>query len=253
MAVVEKQRIVSKILAQMARLSGMPIPGELGVLDHLLIGVLQQDASFSRAFEAYRRLRRQFPDLNELRVSHPKEVAELLDGVPDRETKSKRILQILQFVFETTYLFDLESMRRKPLKQAQKQLSKITGTNDFAVSATVQRSLGGHAIPIDGSSFDLLSRIGLIPADIPVDQARMALEHIVPKSKGVDFALFLGELSDNPEKRRRFLDAVCPRSERSAGSKSQPRERANTDGVRSRHAKTTSRHAPAKRSGKDKN
>ena len=38
-------------------------------------------------------------------------------------------------------------------KQAQKQLSKITGVTPFAVAATVQRALGGPTLPIDESNW----------------------------------------------------------------------------------------------------
>lgn len=216
MAVADKQRVVSKILAQLTRHLGSPIPEDLAVLEHLLVGVLQQDTSFGNAIEAYRRIKTAFFDFNELRVSHPRELEGLLEGIPNREEKSRRILQILQFIFETTYLFDLESMRRKPLKQAQKQLSKIAGTNEFAVAATVQRSLGGHAIPLDQRTCALLAKLGLANDGEDHEQIRSGLEHLVPKAKGVEFSLFLGELIGDPEKQRRVLSSVLPRGKRPA-------------------------------------
>ncbi|MGL5095229.1 MAG: hypothetical protein ACRDD1_06550, partial [Planctomycetia bacterium] len=139
MATPNKQRLVAKLLAHLAKLYPDELPKEATVLDHMLLGVVQEETPFAAAMEAYRRLRVAFPDVNELRVSHRNEIVEQLADVPDAPEKARRILQILQFIFETTYAFDLESMRKKPLKQAQKQLSKISGTTPFVVAAVVQR------------------------------------------------------------------------------------------------------------------
>jgi endonuclease-3 len=52
----------------------------------------------------------------------------------------------------------------------------------------VQQSLGGHALPVDGATLRVASRLGLVEAD-PADAeaARTSLEHQVPKAKGTLF------------------------------------------------------------------
>ena len=71
--------------------------------------------SFSQSIDSFHKLISSFHDLNELRVSHVDEVMDSLhESVPDRALKAKRIVQILQFVFETTYSYDLEQMKKKP-------------------------------------------------------------------------------------------------------------------------------------------
>lgn len=208
MASSDKQRIVAKLLAQIPKFLSEHIPDNLSVLDHLLLGVLQEDTCFTLAAAAYERLRVNFFDFNELRVSHPRELLDYLADLPDAERKARCILEILQFIFETTYAFDLEAMKRKPLKQAHKQLSKIAGASDFAVAAAVQRSLGGHALPIDSPMHDLLTRLKLADASDTLEQVRTAMEHFVPKTKGIEFCLALSSVAADASQQPRFLQAV---------------------------------------------
>jgi endonuclease-3 len=52
----------------------------------------------------------------------------------------------------------------------------------------LQRSLGGHAIPLDPPTLRCSRRLGLIDgAHDDVEAARASLEHLVPKAKGPQF------------------------------------------------------------------
>lgn len=211
MVTPHKQRILAKLLSTLGKKYDDKPPPDQSVLDHLLLAVLQEGTSLPVAIQAHRRLLSGFHDLNELRVSHPSELIEHLDGVTDKETKSRRILAILKFVFETTYAFDLESMRKKPIKQAQKQLSKITGASPFAVAAVVQRALGGHALPIDERMHEILFRLELLDDLEPSDEARGGLEHLIPKAKGPSFCILLGELAADTRGQEEVLLSIHPK------------------------------------------
>ncbi len=82
--------------------------------------------------------------------------------VPDGEARGQRLIDFLQEVFETTYSFDLESLQKKGVKQAAKQLSRYQAANDYAVAWVVQKSLGGHAIPLDAARCACLGRLGML-------------------------------------------------------------------------------------------
>lgn len=224
MVAPNKQRVLTKLLPLLPK-PAAEYPKELTVLDHLLLGVLQEEAALEPALNAYRQLRTVFLDLNELRVSHPNELVDYLSEVPDSEVKARRILQILRFVFETTYTFDLESMRRKPLKQAQKQLSKINGATDYSVAAAVQRALGGHSIPIDNAMVAFLGSIELAEEGETVAQLRGTLEHLIPKAKGVAFSLGVSEIAHNPKLQSEVTSSVSgvakPKAEKADKAKSE--------------------------------
>ena len=82
------------------------------VLEHLLYACCLENASYHAADTAYRVLTTQFFDLNEVRVSTVKELAESLPMLPDPISAASNVRKILQHVFETTYSFDLEPLHK---------------------------------------------------------------------------------------------------------------------------------------------
>jgi endonuclease-3 len=202
-ALVEKR--LAKCMATAQKKYPVKPPKEFAVIDHLLYAVIQENVAPSRALPVFQKLRASFTDLNELRVSHRREIEFLLGEVRDRQDKAKRILDLLQFVFETGYSYDLESMRKKPIKQAQRQLSQINGMTAFSVAATVQRALGGHAMPVDDMTRTLLVRLGIVAGEVTTERAQEQLEHLVPKAKGLAFALSLHEFAGADDRERESL------------------------------------------------
>ena len=55
------------------------------------------------------------------------------------------------------------------------------------MSWVVQRTLGGHAIPVDAPTLRCSRRLGLIEDEQDEADARAVLEHLVPKAKGPQF------------------------------------------------------------------
>ena len=185
------------LVAQLSTAEESPFPADLSVLDHLIFGLVQENLPVSAGYAVYKNLMASFHNYNELRVSHPRELVNLLEGVPNAEVKAKSLLEVLQFVFETTYAFDLESMRKKPARQAQKQLSKLAGATTFAVDATIRRALDASAIPLDESALRVLAQLGIVPANANSDEIRTQLEANIPLHLQSRFSNFVSELAGN--------------------------------------------------------
>jgi endonuclease III len=124
-----------------------------------------------------------------VRVSSVPEVADAIHGLPESGTKSQRIVELLQEVFEQLYSFDLGDIAKKGVKQAAKQLARYkSGVTDFVVAWVTQRSLGGHAVPLDHPTLRVLQRLGIVDAESEeLESIRGTLEHYVPKAGGPDF------------------------------------------------------------------
>jgi len=184
---INKQRVFTQLLAGSSK-TARAEPELRPVLEQFLYAVCREDVTRDLADRAFRNLQEQFFDWNEIRVSSNRELADAMDGLPQAEARAQRIIEFLQEVFETTYSFDLESLHKKGLKQAAKQLSRYHAANDFAVAWVTQQSLGGHAIPLDDASLRVLRRLGLIEGDEDnLENLRGGLEHQIPKSKGSQF------------------------------------------------------------------
>jgi endonuclease-3 len=167
---------------------------ERSVLEQLLFACCLENAPYDKAEEAFAALVHTFFDWNEIRVTTVKELSEVMSGLPDAALTANHIKRILQNVFETTYKFDLEDLRKKNLGVAVEKLEKLNGATKFNVACVVQAALGGHAIPIDSGTLEALKVVDMVSAEDYQKGVVPGLERAIPKNKGVEFASLLHQL-----------------------------------------------------------
>ncbi|NMC19174.1 MAG: hypothetical protein GYA33_02035, partial [Thermogutta sp.] len=161
------------------------------VLEHLIFAALLENAPHAAAAEAFRRLRTEFFDWNEIRVSAVRDLAEIAAELPDPGGAALRVKLPLQSVFESTYSFDLEGLRKLTINQALEQIDKIKGVTPFMRAYVVQHALGGHTIPLDDAALAVLFVAGLADEKEMRTRSVAGLERAIPKSKGLAFAAML--------------------------------------------------------------
>jgi endonuclease-3 len=187
---------MNQILAALAKAKGTE-PDMRPVLEQFIYAICREGATREQADRVYGNLLVLFFDWNEIRVSTARELAEAFAGLANAEGRAQRLIDFLQEVFETTYSFDLESLHKKGLKQAAKQLSRYQSANDYAVAWVTQQTLNGHAIPLDGPALRVLTRLGLLDTEgIDLEAQRASLEHQIPKSRGPQFNDYISSLAE---------------------------------------------------------
>jgi endonuclease-3 len=164
------------------------------VLEHLLFASLLENAHYTAAEEAFAALVHSFFDWNEIRVSSVRELSEVVGGLPEPSSASHHVKRILQSLFEATYSFDLEELRKLNLGPAVERLEKIEGTTRFAVAYVVQAALGGHSIPLDSGTLQALLLTGPIQQSDAAAGVVPGLERAIPKNIGVEFGSLLHQL-----------------------------------------------------------
>jgi endonuclease-3 len=160
------------------------------LLEELVYAICREGSTPAEADAGYARLRKAFIDWNEVRVSTVQEVGEILRPLSTPGSRAKRIIGLLQEVFEATYTFDLGELAKKGLKDTARKLRYYKeGVNDYAVAWVVQRTLGGHAIPLDEPTLRVLTRLGAVDEVDPdsLEAVRGSIEHVVPKTRGAEF------------------------------------------------------------------
>src|SRR5438309_4094106 len=157
-----KQRLLAQLFSAHKKGHEPAGPEARPVLEQFIYGLCREGTTRDNADRAYRGLQERFYDWNEIRVSSAREVEETFHGLPEADRRAERLINFLQEVFETTFSFDLESLHKKGLKQAAKQLARYQAANDYVVAWVIQQTLGGHAIPLDGPSLLALRRLGFI-------------------------------------------------------------------------------------------
>jgi endonuclease-3 len=183
---INKQRLLTQLFH--AAKKRVAVANELRpVLEQFIFALCRENATGEQAEEAYRYLTEHFFDWNEIRVSSLRELEDAFDGMSDSEQRAQRLISFLQEVFEVHFAFDLEKLQKEGLKQAAKKLARYQAANEYAVSWVMQRSLGGHAIPVDPPTLRCARRLGLLEGEQDDADARASLEHLIPKAKGPQF------------------------------------------------------------------
>jgi endonuclease III len=193
-AITNKQQLLTQ--AQTALKKRYPLPTTetaeepRPLLEELIYATCREGSTSADADAGYARLKKAFIDWNEVRVSTVQEVADVLRPLSGSGTRAKRIIGLLQEVFEDKYSFDLSELGKKGLKDTARKLRFYKeGVNDYAVAWVTQRSLGGHAIPLDEPSLRVLRRLGVVEEIDPesLEAVRGSIEHIIPKTRGPEF------------------------------------------------------------------
>ncbi len=184
---VNKQKIVTVLFSKGKKLVATEHQ-ELPVMEQAIYAICREGASKEQADAVYKKLIEDFFDWNEIRVSSVRELEECFFGMTRPVDRANRVIGFLQELFETTYSFELEFLQKKGLKQATKHLSRYQFANDYLGAWVTQRSLGGHAIPVDPPTQRVSVRLGLVEkTQEQVAEIRTALEHLIPKAKGAEF------------------------------------------------------------------
>ena len=163
------------------------------MIEHLLFACCLEDAHHDAAEEAFAALVHTFFDWNEVRVTSISELSEVMACLPDPRAAANRIKRVLHAVFEATFNFDLEDLRKKNLGPTIEWLEKLDGTTPFTVAYVVQAALGGHAIPIDAGTMAALRVLDLVTDKDVAAGVVPGLERAVAKSKGIEFGSLLHE------------------------------------------------------------
>lgn len=230
--------------------SSIPPKQELPVLETLLYAICLENSPPDQAGIVYARLLNAFHDLNEVRVSSISELQPVFVDLSDPEWRAARVKGALQYVFETNYAFDFDSLRRKTADLAVKQLSKIPSLSSFVRTYVMQHCLGSHMLPIDDKMHAALVWLGLAEREQTGEQAGEHLRSFVRKAEAPLFCHLLGCLATDPKRSRAFA-GVFGKSTETFSDRDAPQrldkllKRGDSGGARSKAPKSD-----AHRSGK---
>lgn len=172
-----------------------PVPTpDRPVLEQLLYACCLENARYEAADKAYAAVSTTFFDWNEVRVSTVKELAEVMHALPEPQAAAGRLKRTLQSVFEASYTFEMEGLKKQNLGQAQQKLGKYEGVTPFAVAYVTQASLAGHSIPLDQGLLDAFAVLGLATPHDKATHTVPGLERAIPKNKGIEFGSLAHQL-----------------------------------------------------------
>src|SRR3989304_246194 len=104
------------------------------VAENLIFACCLEGARYEAAEEAFAALVHTFFDWNEVRVTSISELSEVMACLPDPRAAANRIKRVLHALFEATFNFDLEDLRKRNLGPTVQWLEKLDGTTPFTAA-----------------------------------------------------------------------------------------------------------------------
>lgn len=207
----DRQAVVRRVTLLLQKKYGKSVPkSQRDVLHTLLFAITLENSPHADAEAALERMIGAFHDLNEIRVSSITELETLLAGVAGADWKALRIREALQFTFEKYYSFDLDSLKRKTMDLAEKQLAKIAYLTPFARNYVLQHSLGSHVVPVDDATRAAIQWLGLAAADADNEATSEEVKSAVRKQDGHLFCHLIHELVTDRRYSGSFARAARP-------------------------------------------
>ena len=187
----QKIEALAKLVQKKCRGTGLTAPPQRTVLETLMYAALLENATFDKADLAYTVLENYYIDWNEIRVCSVRELADTLSDLPDPEAAAERVRKALQGIFEKTYMFDLEDMRKKGKALADhiKTLESMSAGSPYMIQYVAQVALDGHLIPFDEAALRIMRRLGL--SQVSSDGTKeicIGLDRVILKKSSLTFA-----------------------------------------------------------------
>lgn len=189
----EYAKRVKQLSQQMVRKFGKPeLPEPTDPIHQLIVAILSENSSETKAAALFQRIREQMVDLNELRVTPPMELAEMIGtAVPQAREKADRIIRVLNEIRARQDTLDLSFLKQRGRREAREFLESLEGVGPHAAASVVVHSLGGHAIPVDFLTIYVLRKEDVVEGSANQAEVQGFLERNVAASDGRAFAILL--------------------------------------------------------------
>jgi len=127
------------------------------VLSELLLGSLTAQMTESKSRTALSKLRSNFVDYNELRVTRPAEVLEILGkGYSQARESVDQMILLLRSIYDEQDHLDLEHLKSVGKREAKSFLEQLEGMTPYVLARVMLRGLDGHAIPVHNQMLEML-------------------------------------------------------------------------------------------------
>jgi len=184
---------VKQLFHQMSRKFGKPdLPEPADPIHQLVVGIFSENTSEHKARTLFKRICEQMVDLNELRVTPPMELGELIGStVPLGHEKAERVIRVLNEIRQRQDALDLSFLKQRGRREAREYLESLDGVGSYAAASVLVHSLGGHAIPVDYLTVYVLRKEDLVDASASPSEVQGFLERHVSAADARAFSILL--------------------------------------------------------------
>ena len=147
------------------------------VVTEMLLACLSAHNTENKAKIALGRLRSNFVDYNELRISRTPEVIDVLgkNFNQPRDT-TLQLIKLLRSLYDKQDSLDLEELRQLSKRDAKIFLESLDGADPYVVGRIMLRALGAHAFPINEQMLVMLRAEEVVAPDAALPEVQAFLE-----------------------------------------------------------------------------
>jgi endonuclease III len=161
-------------------------------VEAIIYGILSEKVTDRQAQVAWKRCKKHFVDLNDLRVARPDEIYDLFG----KETEEIRgvgltLAKVLFSVFDKHHEMTLASMREAGKRHARQELEEINGVTHFAVSYCMLTGLDAHAIPLTDKMIEYLVAHDLVDTNADAATIEGFLSKQIAAKDALEFYMLL--------------------------------------------------------------
>ncbi len=175
-------------------------------LDELVYNMLLVGASRDRAIEAFKALKEDFHDWNEVRVSMPFSIERAIKGVGSENLKALRIVKILQSVYEDRSEVDLDFLEEMTPAAIKNYLGGMDGVGNTIIESVLVMAVKQHFFPVTKSVLRFALRYGLISSLSKSKDLKEMVERDIPVG---EMSIFVTLLDYHNESTCRFDKPKC--------------------------------------------
>jgi endonuclease III len=162
-------------------------------VDALIYGVVSERMSASAAEAAMKTIHRTFINWNDLRVSRPEEIVEVLGNNTAAGRDTAIVLTTaLRAVFDAQHTVSLQALKKLGKRPARQAIEKL-GISRFSADYCMLTSLHAHAVPLTEPMLGYLRQHKLVDPQADVGEIQGFLTRQVPAKNAYEFYALLRE------------------------------------------------------------
>ena len=156
-------------------------------IEELLLGIIVQGTSESKAVTALNAMAQHFVDWNEVRVTTASELAEAMPGIPDAIEKAEVIRSVLSHLYELANEMSLDFLREAGSRERMRFASCVPSFPEAALARATMVGLGEPVFPPTPKVLRMCKRVGLLDSRRNQRDMPQLFERVVPKPSMLEF------------------------------------------------------------------
>jgi endonuclease III len=198
-------------------------------LETLLHSVLAGNGNDLLAAKILEKLHLELVDWNELRVTTPRDIEEMIAPLPDAAEKALILRRILHKLFRERHSLSLGHFKRFGQERLSQDLDELGGLNPAMRDRILLKAFDVNVLPLTEDIERVTKRLGLIESYLTSDKVKEAIEEILPPKRVYSFYHLMSEHAETVCSARNYVCATCILASVCVRSKSgEPKREART-------------------------